>query len=209
MKKIIFIFICIFFLLVSSTLFAQESDTSETSEWNFGIETDLYFIDQFTFLPIFTANKDNLHLEARYNYEDLKTASAWVGYNIFGGDDFEYFITPMVGAAFGNTNGIAMGLEFTLSVSGFELYSESEYLFDFDSKENNFFYNWSDLTYSPTDWLWFGISGQLTKVYDTDLETDRGILLGIAYKNFEFTGYYYNAFTDDGFFMLALTTELL
>ena len=209
MKKIIFIFICIFFLLVSSTLFAQESDTSETSEWNFGIETDLYFIDQFTFLPIFTANKDNLHLEARYNYEDLKTASAWVGYNFFGGDEFEYFITPMVGAAFGNTNGIAMGLEFTLSVSGFELYSESEYLFDFDSKENNFFYNWSDLTYSPTDWLWFGISGQLTKVYDTDLETDRGILLGIAYKNFEFTGYYYNAFTDDGFFMLALTTELL
>lgn len=209
MKKIIFIFICIFFLLVSSTLFAQESDTSETSEWNFGVETDLYFTDPFIFLPIFTANKDNLHLEARYNYEDLKTASAWVGYNIFGGDDFEYFITPMVGAAFGNTNGIAMGLEFTLSVSGFELYSESEYLFDFDSKENNFFYNWSDLTYSPTDWLWFGISGQLTKVYDTDLETDRGILLGIAYKNFEFTGYYYNAFTDDGFFMLALTTELL
>ena len=209
MKKIIFIFICIFFLLVSSTLFAQESDTSETSEWNFGVETDLYFTDPFIFLPIFTANKDNLHLEARYNYEDLKTASAWVGYNIFGGDDFEYFITPMVGAAFGNTNGIAMGLEFTLSVSGFELYSESEYLFDFDSKENNFFYNWSDLTYSPTDWLWFGISGQLTKVYDTDLETDRGMLLGIAYKNFEFTGYYYNAFTDDSFFMLALTTELL
>lgn len=209
MKKIIFIFICIFFLLVSSTLFAQESDTSETSEWNFGIETDLYFIDPFTFLPIFTANKDNLHLEARYNYEDLKTASAWVGYNIFGGDDLEYLITPMIGGAFGRTNGIAPGLEFTLSVSGFELYSESEYLFDFDSKENNFFYNWSDLTYSPTDWLWFGISGQLTKVYDTDLETDRGILLGIAYKNFEFTGYYYNAFTDDGFFMLALTTELL
>ncbi len=208
MKKIIFIFICIFFLLVSSTLFAQESDTSETSEWNFGIETDLYFIDPFTFLPIFTANKDNLHLEARYNYEDLKTASAWVGYNIFGGDDLEYLITPMIGGAFGRTNGIAPGLEFTLSVSGFELYSESEYLFDFDSKENNFFYNWSDLTYSPTDWLWFGISGQLTKVYDTDLETDRGMLLGIAYKNFEFTGYYYNAFTDDSFFMLALTTEL-
>lgn len=209
MKKIIFIFICIFFLLVTSNLFAQEQDTSETSDWNFGIETDLYFTDPFIFLPIFTADKGNLHLEARYNYEDLKTASAWVGYNIFGGDDLEYLITPMIGGAFGRTNGIAPGLEFTLSVSGFELYSESEYLFDFDSKENNFFYNWSDLTYSPTDWLWFGISGQLTKVYDTDLETDRGILLGIAYKNFEFTGYYYNAFTDDGFFMLALTTELL
>lgn len=209
MKKIIFLLICISILLISSVTPAQEQDTSEASEWNFGIETDLYFTDPFIFLPIFTADKGNLHLEARYNYEDLKTASAWVGYNIFGGDDFEYLITPMIGGVFGRTNGIAPGLEFTLSISGFELYSESEYLFDFDSKENNFFYNWSDLTYSPTDWLWFGISGQLTKVYDTDLETDRGILLGIAYKNFEFTGYYYNAFTDDGFFMLALTTELL
>ena len=207
MRNIIFLSIGILFVLFFSNIVAQEQDTLEASEWKYGVETDLYFTDPFVFLPIFTANNGKLHLEARYNYEDLKTASAWVGYNVFGGEEFEYFITPMVGGAFGRTNGIAPGLEFTFSYIGFELYSESEYLFDFESKENNFFYNWTDFTYSPLDWLWFGISGQLTKLYETELETDRGLLLGAAYQNFEFTGYYYNAFTDDAFFMLALTTD--
>ena len=207
MKKNFFISIGILSLIFYSTTLPQDQDTLKTSEWEYGVETDLYFTDPFVFLPIFIANKGKLHLEARYNYEDLKTASVWIGYNIYGGEELEYFITPMVGGAFGRTNGITPGLEFTFSYIGFELYSESEYLFDFESKENNFFYNWTDFTYSPLDWLWFGISGQLTKVYETELETDRGLLLGAAYQNFEFTGYYYNAFTDDAFFMLALTTD--
>jgi hypothetical protein len=207
MKKIIFITAIIIYVFFSSFNYAQQEDTLTSAAWNYAVETDLYFTDPFVFLPIFIADKGNLHLEARYNYEDLKTASAWIGYNIFGGDEFEYFITPMVGGAFGRTNGIAPGLEFTFSYIGFELYSESEYLFDFESKENNFFYNWTDFTYSPLDWLWFGISGQLTKVYETELETDRGLLLGAAYQNFEFTGYFYNISTDDFFVMLALNTD--
>jgi len=207
MKNIFVVSISILSVIFFSDILAQEQDSLEASEWEYGVETDLYFTDPFVFLPIFTANKGKLHLEARYNYEDLKTVSAWVGYNISGGEEFEYLITPMVGGAAGRTNGIATGLEFTFGLIGFELYSESEYLFDFESKENNFFYNWTDFTYSPLDWLWFGISGQLTKVYETELETDRGLLLGVAHQNFEFTGYYYNAFTENDFFMLALTAE--
>jgi len=207
MKKIIFITAIIIYVFFSSFNYAQQEDTLTSSEWNFSVETDLYFTDPFVFLPIFTADKGNLHLEARYNYEDLKTASAWVGYNVFGGNEFEYFITPMVGGAFGRTNGIAPGLEFTLSYAGFELYSESEYLFDFASSEYNFFYSWTDFTYSPLDWLWFGISGQRTKLYESEVEIDRGLILGAAYHNFEFTGYFYNISTDDFFVMLALTTE--
>ena len=205
MKKLFFISICNLFLIITSTLFAQEQDTSTISEWNFGVETDLYFTDPFVFLPIFIADKAKLHLEARFNYEDLKTASAWVGYNFFGGDEFEYFITPMVGGAFGRTNGIAPGLEFTLGYARFELYSESEYLFDFESSENNFFYSWTDLTYSPVDWIWFGISGQRTRLYQTEVEIDRGVLLGAEYKNWQFTGYAFNLFTEDVFYMLALS----
>ena len=205
MKKLFFISIGILSLFIFSETLAQEQDTLEASEWEYGVETDLYFTDPFIFLPIFTADKGKLHFEARYNYEDLKTASAWVGYNFFGGDEFEYFITPMVGGAFGRTNGIAPGLEFTLGYAGFELYSESEYLFDFESSENNFFYSWTDLTYSPTDWLWFGISGQRTRLYQTEVEIDRGVLLGAEYKNWQFTGYAFNLFTEDVFYMLALS----
>jgi hypothetical protein len=207
MKTIFFISICNLFLLFTSEIFTQDKDSLTTSDWNYVVETDLYFTDPFIFLPIFIADKGNLHLEARYNYEDLKTFSGWVGYNFFGGDDFEYFITPMIGAAVGRTDGIAPGLEFTFSYIGFELYSESEYLFDFESEENNFFYSWTDLTYSPSDWLWFGISGQRTRLYQTDVEIDHGLILGSAYMNFEITGYFYNPFSDEFFFMLSLSTE--
>lgn len=207
MKKISLLLVTIIIGVQTSYIYAQDNDSSNTSEWNFSVETDLYFTDPFTFLPIFIADKGNLHLEARYNYEDLKTFSGWVGYNFFGGDEFEYFITPMLGAAIGRTDGIAPGLEFTLGYAGFELYSESEYLFDFASSEYNFFYSWTDLTYSPLDWLWFGISGQMTKEFETELEIDRGLILGAEYRNFEITGYFYNPFTEDAFFMLSLATE--
>jgi hypothetical protein len=206
MKKFFF-FLIVVFVLISSFTSAQDKDTLTTSEWNFGVETDFYFTDPFVFLPIFTADKNKLHLEVRYNYEDLKTVSAWIGYNISGGNEFEYIITPMVGGAAGRTNGIVTGLEFTFSFIGFELYNESEYLFDFKSSENNFFYSWTDFTYSPLDWLWVGLSGQITGVYQTELEIERGVLLGVSYQNFEFTGYYYNAFSDDDFLTLALAAE--
>jgi len=208
MKYLLIVSFGILNTLFLSEMLAQEKDTLEASEWKYGIETDFYFTDPFVLLPIFTADKTNLHLEVRYNYEDLKTVSAWIGYNISGGEEFEYLITPMVGGAAGRTNGIVTGLEFTFSFIGFELYSESEYLFDFESKENNFFYSWTDFTYSPLDWLWVGLSGQITGVYQTELEIERGVLLGVAYQNFEISGYFYNPFTDDAFFMLALTVDL-
>jgi len=198
------LYLIIFFVPL---IYSQEKDTATATEWEFSAEADLYFTDSFIFLPIFSANREKLHLEARYNYEDLKTFSGWIGYNFYGGEEFEYFITPMVGAAVGRTDGIAPGLEFTLGYAGFELYSESEYLLDFASSEYNFFYSWTDLTYSPTDWLWFGISGQRTKLYQTDVEIDRGLIIGGSYKQVQITGYLYNPFTDDIFFMLALTTD--
>jgi len=206
MKKVFF-FLIVVFVLISSFTSAEDQDTLTTSEWNFGVETDLYFTDPFILLPIITANNGKLHLETRYNYEDLKTASAWIGYNISGGDEFEYFITPMVGCAFGRTNGIATGLEFTFSIIGFELYSESEYLFDVEAKENSFFYSWNDLTYSPLDWFWFGLSAQRTRLYQTEVEIDRGLILGASYRNLQVTGYFFNVFTDNAFFMLSLVAD--
>jgi hypothetical protein len=207
MKKIFKFSTLYFIIFFVPSIYSQEEDTTAVTEWEFSAEADLYFTDPFIFLPIFSANREKLHLEARYNYEDLKTFSGWIGYNFYGGEEFEYFITPMIGGVVGRTNGIAPGLEFTLSISGFELYNESEYLFDLESEENNFFYNWTDLTYSPLDWLWFGISGQRTRLYQTELEIQYGLLLGGSYENWQFTGYLYNSFSDDTFLMLSIASD--
>ena len=191
-----------------SLAYGQQQDSSQASAWEFSAEANFYFFsNDFILLPVFKADKDHLHLEARYNYEDENTVSVWGGYNFSGGQNLEYLITPMLGIAAGNTNGIAPGLEFTLGYKGFELYSEAEYLFDFETSDNNYFYNWADFSYSPADWLWFGISGQRTRLYDTELEIERGLLVGGGYKNWELTGYFYNIGTEDAFVLISLSAS--
>ncbi len=199
-----------FLILFSCSLsmsYCQEN-SSDSSEWLFNTDVNFYFIpDDFFILPVLRADKNNLHLEARYNYEDFKTFSAWIGYNFSGGNNLEYIVTPMIGGIVGNTDGIAPGLELTFEYKNFELYSESEYLFDMKEKENNFFYNWTDLTYSPNDNLWFGISGQRTRLYKTDLEIQRGVFAGLSIKEFELTTYLYNLFFDDPFLLVTLSKD--
>lgn len=194
-------------LLVSvCNAYAQQSPSEKS--WNIGASVNFYFIpDDFFILPVIKADKHALHLEARYNYEDMETFSGWVGYNFTGGNELEYTITPMVGGVVGLTDGIAPGLEFTLSYKGFELYNEAEYLFDAASSENNFYYNWADLTYSPTDWLWLGISGQRTRLYQTDLDIQRGFILGGGSERWDLTGYLYNIFFDDPFVLISISAN--
>jgi len=209
MKKIVILFSGIWFLLSSPTSFAQEHDTLSESKWHHNLETDFYiWKDDFIFLPIYSADKDWLHLEARYNYEDINTFSAWFGYNFMGGNKFQYTITPMLGGILGNTNGMAPGLELDFQYYGFEWSSQSEYVFDFKGMDNNFFYNWTDFTYSPLDWLWFGLSLQRTRLYQTDLELQYGLMAGGGYKWFGLTGYLYNLGSDDPYLILSLTINV-
>jgi len=137
--------------------------------------------------PTLTADRGWLHLEARYNYEDLDTGSAWVGYNFSGGDKLSWEFTPMLGGVFGHTTGVAPGYEGTLRWWKLELYSEGEYVFDTASSSDSFFYNWSELTLAPVDWFRFGLATQRTRVYENDRDIQRGVLVGFTWKRLDFT----------------------
>jgi hypothetical protein len=194
------------FLLMCSSASAQEPVAKTESAWSHSLAGWFYIMkDDFIFSPVYRADKDWLHLEARYNYEDMNTFSAWFGYTFSGGNKFQFSITPMVGGLVGNTNGMAPGLEFDFKFYGFEWYSESEYVFDFQEHENDFYYNWTDLTYSPIDWLWFGLSAQRTRLYQTDLEIQRGLILGGGYRWFGLSAYLFNIGFDDPLLVLSLS----
>lgn len=195
----------ILFLFTSNTMLAQTEEPNNR-KWAFSTDANFYLIpDDFIFLPVFRADNNKLHLEARYNYEDIETFSAWGGYNFNGGKKIEYTITPMAGVVVGLSNGVAPGVEFTFTLNKFELYNESEYFIDLED-DNHFFYSWVDFTYSPTDWLWLGISGQRTRLYQTDLEIQRGLLIGAGYKSFELNTYVYNI-GDDPFVILSVSAN--
>lgn len=206
MKRILLFTLSTFVYFIEAQ--AQESSPSSGKTWEFNADANFYFFkDDFFVLPVFKADKNKLHLEARYNYEDMQTFSGWVGYNFNGGDKFSYVITPLLGGVIGLTNGIAPGMEVTLSYKSIELYSEMENVFDLNENENDFFYNWSDFTYAPKDWLWVGLSGQRTRLYQTDLEIQRGILLGAGRNQWEINTYLYNLGFDDPFFILTVSAS--
>jgi len=162
--------------------------------WEFNASLYGYFPpeDRHYAQPTIIANHDWLHLEGRYNYEGLKTGSAWVGWNLGVGDAMRLDATPMVGGVFGDMRGVAPGLELTLSYERFELYSEIEYVIDVENSGNNFLYNWAQLGYSPLDWLTVGLVSQRTRAYETGLDVQRGFFVGFSYKSLKLTTYVFN-----------------
>jgi len=177
-----------------------------TNPWSFNASVYTYFLpdDSNYANPNFTADRGWLHLEARYNYEAQKAGSLWVGRNFSFGDKLAFEVTPMIGGVFGDLNGIAPGYNLSLSYWKVELSSQSEYVFDLENRSGNFFYTWSELTVSPVDWFRTGLVVQRTKAYETELDIQRGLLVGFSYKKIEFTTHVFNFGWTDPTVVLAV-----
>ena len=157
--------------------------------------------------PTIRADRDWLHLEARYNYEALDTGSVWVGYNFSAGEELKLEFTPMLGVVSGKTSGLAPGFEATLSWRKLELYSEGEYVLDKDVSSDSFFYMWTELTYAPAEWFRFGLVGQRTRAYQTEVETQRGLLARFTYKKVDLTAHVFNPGTDYPTYVLSVSVS--
>jgi hypothetical protein len=174
--------------------------------WDFNVNVSGYLVPegQSYFSPTFTGDRDTLHVEARYNYEAQKTGSLWVGYDLSVGKKLELDATPMIGGVFGNVNGIAPGLELTVTYKKIQLYSANEYIFDTDTKAGNFFYTWTQLTYSPKPWFAFGYVVQRTRAYQTPLDIQRGLLVQFTRKKMTFATQIFNLGQADPTVVLSL-----
>lgn len=155
--------------------------------------------------PTLTADRGQLHFEGRHNYENLDTSSAWFGLNYSMGEAVRFDVTPMLGAVVGKTDGWAPGYKATLSWNGLTAYSEGEYVFDRNTKEDSFFYSWNELTVAPVDWLRVGFVGQRTRLYQTDRSIQRGLLVGASYKRVGITAHVFNPDQDDPIYVLSVS----
>jgi len=182
------------------------SDDTAEKQWSFSLAASGYLIphDQSYGSPTFAADHHWLHLEARYNYEDQRTGSAWAGYNLSTGHTLVLEATPMLGAVFGNTNGIAPGCKFSLTYKQIALSSEMELVLNPSNSDSSFLYSWNELVYSPTDWFHAGLVSQRTRAYHTSLDVQRGFSFGVTHKKVDFTTYIFNAGWTDPTVVLAL-----
>jgi hypothetical protein len=172
-----------------------EPSAADSSErWSFAASLYGYIVPESKDYvnPNFAADRGWLHLEARYNYEALETGSLWAGYNFKTGETVQFEFAPMLGGIFGDLTGVAPGYNLSISYKRFSFSSQSEYVFDTGNSSGNFFYTWSEVTYSPWDWLRAGLVVQRTKAYKSDLDIQRGFLVGVSYKRADFAVYVFN-----------------
>ena len=199
--------VCCLVALLSVTpaaAFAQAA--SAVTEWEFEASIYNYFLpEESDFLvSAFAADRGWLHLEARFNSEALDTGSVWLGYNFAGGDTVTWDFTPMLGAAFGDTNGIAPGYKGSVGWKKLEFYSEGAFVFARESADS-YLYNWSELTFAPVEAFRFGLVTERTRVYQTERNIQRGLLVGGSFKRLDVTGYFFNLDDDGSTIVLAIT----
>lgn len=154
--------------------------------------------------PTLKADRDWLHLETRYAYEDRDSLSFFGGVNVEFGEDVKLAVTPMIGGLVGEVDGIIPALEVDLMIWRFEAYGEAEYVFDLGDSSSKFFYMWSELSLRPTEWLRAGMVTQRTRVYRTERDIQRGALVGLAFSTVEATFYLFNPGADDRLAVLSI-----
>ena len=196
---------------VAWLIVATNSAAARAQDWASGISAFVFDPprDDAFGLGIFTADRSTLHLEARYNYENLETGSAFVGWNFAGDGEVAWTATPVLGLVFGETDGAAPGVEADFLWRVFELYVESEYVIDFESRDENFLYGWVEATGSPADWARLGLAAQRTRSYQTDLDVQRGIMLEGTRAAWSLGVYWFNLDrSDDDLFAFALSYQM-
>jgi hypothetical protein len=203
-----------FFIVISPVaLSAQDSHADSTatndSAWSYSIEGYYYLVPYSNSTPGFTvmANHRSVHLEARYNYEDVRTASVFYGYNFSVGDKLQLTLTPMAGFAFVRTTGFIPSFEIDFSNSKFDFYSESEYMIDFTGKENDFFYTWNELGINLAENFSAGLVEESTKLFETKLDIQKGIFAAFTFGKFTVSVYYFNPFSNKNYFVPSLVAE--
>jgi len=204
------IYLSLWLCLLSVELLAQDAPSDSTHvPWNFSAWAEVFVIpDQSdVFNPTFYARHGNLHLEGRYNYEDMNTASFWAGRRFKFGESVKFVLVPMAAVVVGNTQGMAPGLEMEIMYKKLDFYSESEHVFDFHTKENNFFYMYSELAIRPVRPVRTGMIMQRTKLFESDRELQRGIFGEYYFNQFRGGLFYFNPFDDDQFWIVSFSVD--
>lgn len=191
--------------LLAATLSAQ---SSPQPAWEYWAGVDAVFArDDDTLAPTLMADTERFHLEARYNYEGMDTTSLWGGYTVRSADGESWAVTPMLGAAFGDTRGVLPGAEAIVNWRALDVYLELEHLFSSGGESGDFTYYWAELAISPTDWLRAGIVSQTSWPDDAPQVSQHGELLGFSYRDITLTAFLFDAGSDDETVVVTAAVE--
>lgn len=142
-----------------------------------------------------TLDRGRLHLEGRWNYEGTDTGSAFAGWKFTGGNTVSWEITPIVGVLFGAGRGVIPGVEASVAWKAFDAYIEAEYVDDRRAPASRYAYAWTEVGWTPAEWLRIGLAGQRTRAVDTGREVQFGAFAQVTVQRVTLSLY---AFNPDG-----------
>ena len=174
---------------------AGAPEEGDQRPWKLTATALAYFIpEQSDFvMALVPADIRRLHVEGRYNYEALRSGSAFLGVNAGWGETLKVHVTPMIGGVFGDLDGVVPALRWTLGWWKLDLTSESEIVVSLGDTADAFYYNWSELGFSPLSWLRLGVAIQRNLVFKTPLDIQRGLFVGVTVRVLTVTLYEFNA----------------
>lgn len=198
-------------VLLCAGLFSASLASAQTPVRAWSVDASLftYFApeEEDYVQPTLALDRDWLHAEVRYNYEDFDTVSLWFGYNLSAGTAVTFEFTPMVGAVVGHTDGVAPGYKASLAWRAVDFSSETEFVIDARESSDSFIYTWSEAAVSPAEWIRTGLVVQRTKVRQTPFEIWRGVFATTTYKRATFGAYLLDTGEKHPMFVMNLTAS--
>lgn len=165
--------------------------------------------EPYLWIPIVSrTGKKGLHAEFRYNYEERKTASVYLGKNFSSDSGFSYSITPMLGWVFGQYNGTSLALNTDAGYKKIYISVQTQYTWSKEGKAGNFFYTWGEIGYEATKWFYAGLSSQVTKPYNEITATEYGMLVGFNIKKISIPVYVFSPFDKNLNVLIGINLEL-
>ncbi len=151
--------------------------------------------------------KNGVYTELRYNYEELKTASVYIGKNFRQEGKINFSVTPMLGMVFGNFNGGSAAMNMDIEYKKIFISTQNQYTISKDDINNNFFFNWTELAIQPKSWFYTGVSTQQTQVYKTKFVSEYGILAGFIIKKITIPVYIFNPLNKNRNVVIGVNAE--
>jgi hypothetical protein len=151
-------------------------------------------------------NSRNWYVEARYNYEELRSASLYIGKN-FSKEikSFYYSVTPVIGGVAGKFTGGSVGVNLQMEYEKFFFYSQSQFTFTQKARGNDFVFSWAELGVEPLPWMFFGLSLQYTHdLWNHTNMTEEGIVVGFNFRRWTFPLYGFNLQDQQRYFILGI-----
>jgi hypothetical protein len=171
--------------------------------WEFaltGFPTDVRGGDNYT-TGVAVADRGPLHLEFRYNYESVGARSAFVGWTWSGGEEVTWEVTPILGGAWGATKSFVPGFEASVGWKRLDFYIEAEYVNDNRERHDDYLYAWSEVGFTPVEWLRLGVVAQRTRAYGGDRDVQRGPFAQLILGRVTLGAFWFNPGSSDQVFV--------